>query len=125
MVGFADDGETVIRAGLREVLEEVGLVLEEAKDKNTVRLLLPKDPEPHSDEDSSEEDPDEISLEDPFTNSYSVLGLWESCFPPVLYVGRPKKQHLIYYLHVSVSQHSEQITQHIKVVTEREKKVAN
>ena len=73
-------GETLEDAGLREIYEEVGLVLDESR------------------------------------NKCEILGLWESCFPPVLYVGDPRRHHLVVYLHLYLNTPAQLIQEHIKVM---------
>ncbi|KAA0201146.1 hypothetical protein HAZT_HAZT003344 [Hyalella azteca] len=106
----AEDGESIIEAGMREVFEETALRLVKGKHPESVFLQLPNE------DGSSQDMSNEITNEDSNINCYRVLGLWESCFPPVLYAGTPKRQHLVYYLHVLVSQRSEDIEPHIKVM---------
>ncbi|XP_018019850.1 uncharacterized protein LOC108676300 [Hyalella azteca] len=107
--GHIEDGESIIEAGMREVFEETALRLVKGKHPESVFLQLPNE------DGSSQDMSNEITNEDSNINCYRVLGLWESCFPPVLYAGTPKRQHLVYYLHVLVSQRSEDIEPHIKL----------
>lgn len=45
-----------------------------------------------------------------------VLGLWESMYPPVLYMGAPRRHHLVVYLHLKLhSISSTHLQHHIKV----------
>ncbi|KAK7072259.1 hydrolase activity protein [Halocaridina rubra] len=44
-----------------------------------------------------------------------VLGLWESVYPPVLYMGSPKRHHLVVYLHLKLDQNENDLHNRIKL----------
>lgn len=111
--GHIEDGESILDAGIREVFEETGLVLKKGAKVDTV-LLEP--PPAEKDKDNNDREVEEDIIDDDHNlNKYNLLGLWESCYPPVLYAGQPKRQHLVYYLHIQVTQHSDLIQQYLKL----------
>ncbi|XP_042241633.1 nucleoside diphosphate-linked moiety X motif 17-like isoform X2 [Homarus americanus] len=79
--GHVEEGETLETAGLREVLEETGLLVSPEEGEAGCRML----------------------------------GLWESLYPPVLYMGKPKRHHLVVYLHLQVSLTSYELQQRLKL----------
>lgn len=45
----------------------------------------------------------------------SILGLWESVYPPVLPMGLPKRHHIVVYLHVVLTRTSQDLQNNFKV----------
>ncbi|KAK3894224.1 hypothetical protein Pcinc_001986 [Petrolisthes cinctipes] len=44
-----------------------------------------------------------------------ILGLWESVFPPILSLGDPRRQHVVVYLHITLTRSSTQLQQLFKL----------
>lgn len=44
-----------------------------------------------------------------------VLGLWESVYPPVLYMGEPRRHHLVVYLHLKCDLSTDELQRLLKV----------
>nr|XP_039252653.1 nucleoside diphosphate-linked moiety X motif 17-like [Styela clava] len=50
-------------------------------------------------------------------NSGSILGLWESSFPPMRHLGLPKRHHIVVYLHFKLSETAANISEKIQLET--------
>nr|XP_045583496.1 nucleoside diphosphate-linked moiety X motif 17-like [Procambarus clarkii] len=99
--GHVEEGETLVEAGLREVMEETGLEMllkdEEEEDEEGIEQTLLKDKN-----EASQKEKGNPSSSSPSEGKCRVLGLWESLYPPVLYMGEPTRHHLVVYLHIRV-----------------------
>lgn len=58
-----------------------------------------------------------IKLADTNSNSTSILGLWESSFPPMRHIGLPKRHHIVVYLHHKLSETAASISKRIQLET--------
>nr|XP_053653026.1 nucleoside diphosphate-linked moiety X motif 17-like [Cherax quadricarinatus] len=101
--GHVEKGETLEEAGLREVMEETGLhvILKKAEAEN--EISAPKE-NPRS----------SFMLEE----GCRVLGLWESLYPPVLYMGLPQRHHLVVYLHLKAPLMTSDLQRRLKLNNE-------
>ncbi|CAL4210614.1 unnamed protein product, partial [Meganyctiphanes norvegica] len=47
--------------------------------------------------------------------THSILGLWESVFPPALYVGDPRRHHFVIYMHMQIAKTSKHLQTQISL----------
>ncbi|KAK3891267.1 hypothetical protein Pcinc_004842 [Petrolisthes cinctipes] len=139
--GHVEEGENLVEAGVREMMEETGLELnslmkmrkqksvqkkeeEEEEEEEDKRIKMEEEEESREQKKKkAEEEGREVKMgekDDMLTgqevkDKCRILGLWESYYPPVLYCGLPKRHHLVVYFHLKLKLSSTDLQQFIKL----------